>query len=73
MAEQITTAAELDALPDSSVISFRFSQHHREYAAIKRGGRWYVTGIFDARGYQAQELLDDGAAGVVVLTGGGAW
>ena len=69
MAEQITTAADLAALPDSSVISFRFSQHHREYAAIKRGGKWYLTGIFsaDSCGYEAQELLDDGATGIAVL------
>ena len=67
MAEQITTAAELDALPDGSVIRFRLN---REHAAIKRGGEWYLTSIFsaDSCGYHAQELLDDGATGIAVLT-----
>ena len=67
MAEQITTAAELDALPSGSVIRFRLN---REHAAIKRGGEWYLTSIFsaDSCGYHAQELLDDGATGIAVLT-----
>ena len=67
MTETITTAAELDALPDGSVIRFRLN---REHAAIKRGGEWYLTSIFsaDSCGYHAQELLDDGATGIAVLT-----
>lgn len=71
MAEQITSAAELDALPDDSIARFpiRISGGPREVAAIKRGGKWYLTGVFtaDGHGYKASELLEDATGPLTVL------
>lgn len=60
----ITTAAELDALPVGSVVSFtiRLSRADRSTVANKRAcGRWYLTGMFraDGYGYTATDLLEE--------------
>lgn len=71
MSTQITRAAELDALPDRTVIGFdlRVMRSVRHVAAIKRDGKWYLTGVFcaDGCGYVSRDVLADALDGVSIL------
>ena len=76
MSNQITTAAVLDALPEASIVRFhiRISKGLRPFAAIKRDGRWYLTGWFtsDGMGYTARDLRGEAMDDPIVVYRPGA-
>jgi hypothetical protein len=71
MTDQITTAAELDALPEGTIasLSIRISKGLRPVATIKSDGKWYLTGVFtaDGCGHTAADLLDEAVDSLTVL------